>query len=321
MKKTHNLFLLLFFIPLFSFSQGKINQIKNKERQGKWIIYADSTHKVSETGRYKKGDRKGVWKYYNENQNISRIEKYRGTKIKFSYCYPNGEVKKKGKAKYVTEGKMLHFYYYGTWYTYDSLGVLTKKQVYDYGAKISETSYIINKDKHINDTLVIVLNDINDAIYKYVDTVRIAIANFGKDSPQYQYAFSLNNTHSSKLLIKLDSIINAVGYPGKSLVGYDYAIAFSIISSASLSYKDKYYDIIIHAANKGELEWKDVAFFVDKVKVAKKEKQVYGTRFKLDEQSMKTYYYPIEDIGNVNERRMKVGLQEIDVSKLEFINY
>ena len=303
------------------FSQSKINRIKHNERQGKWIVYHDSTKIIDETGRYKNGNQKGTWMYYDETGKITKKEIYRGRKIKLFYYYPTGKIQKKGKAKYTQTEKIVHFYYYGTWYTYDTSGVLTKKQVYDYGAKILETSYVLNKDKHINDTLVIFLNEINNSIYKYQDSIRIASATYGKNSKQYQRACALHNLHSSKLLSELDSLINIYGYPGKTLVGYDYAIAFSIISSASIDYKEKYYDLIIDAANKGELEWKDVAFFVDKVKVGKNEKQIYGTRFKFDEQSKKLYYYPIEDIEHLNERRIKVGLEEMDVNKLEFINY
>lgn len=318
-----NKFILIFILSIISsalFSQGRINRMRHKERQGKWIIYGENK-KIEQTGRYRNGDPKGVWKFYDANGILAKREIYRNQKIKFTFFYSNGEIKKKGKAKMMGEGESLHFYYYGTWLSYDSTGTLTKKQVYEYGAKILETSYLTYKDKHVNDTLVIALNNINNTIYKYIDSMKIAATAFGKNSMQYQKAYSLNNMYSSKLLGELDSIIAKYGYPGKTLVDYDYAIAFSIISTANNEYREKYYDLIIDAANKGELEWKDVAFFVDKVKTAKQESQVYGTRFKLDEESKKTYYYPIEDIEHLNERRTKVGLAEIDLSKMEFINY
>ena len=44
------------------------------------------------------------------------------------------------------------------------------------------------------------------------------------------------------------------------------------------------------AADKGELDWMDVAFFVDKVMVAKKEKQVYGTQSKITKNHEKIRY-------------------------------
>ena len=271
-----NKFILFYFLIILSFpifSQGNINRMRNKERQGKWIIYRDSTKQIDQTGRYRNGNPKGVWKFYDVNEKLIRKEIYRNKKIKFTFYYPNGIIKKKGQAKMIEEGKYLHFYYYGTWLSYDSTGNLVKKQMYEYGSKVLETSYLVNKTKHVNDTLDIALNEINNHIYKYQDSMKIAADLFGKTSMQYQRALALNNIHSAKLLQQLDSLINICGYPGKTLVDYDYAIAFSIISSASLSYKEKYYDLIIDAANTAELEWKDVAFFVDKVKVGKKENQ------------------------------------------------
>ncbi len=53
------------------------------------------------------------------------------------------------------------------------------------------------------------------------------------------------------------------------------------------------------AADKGELDWMDVAFFVDKVMVAKKEKQVYGTQSKITK-NHEIIYYPILDKQQVN---------------------
>ena len=127
--------------------------------------------------------------------------------------------------------------------------------------------------------------------------------------------------HTSKLLDEISNIILKYGYPGKTLAGKDYAIVFSIISLSNKTYKEKHYDVIIDAANKGELDWIDVAFFVDKVKVAKKEKQVYGTQYKIDETLKKIFHYPIEDPDKLNERRKQVGLDEMDITELEFVNY
>ena len=168
---------------------------------------------------------------------------------------------------------------------------------------------------------MIFLKDINQNIYKYHDSVRLAESTFGKNSQQYQRAVSLNALHTSTLLEYLNMIIAKYGYPGKTLVGKDYAIAFFIISSANIEYKERYYNLIIEAANKGELDWTDVAFFVDKVKVAKKEKQVYGTQYEIDKKLLKFLFYPIEEPSKLNERRKKVGLEEMNVTEMEFVEY
>jgi len=313
------LLLFLFILPLLSYSQ-KINRFKKKERHGKWIIYSDSTKtQIDNTGRYRKGIPKGTWKYYDKNGALNKKEKYRWSKIYTTFYHPNGKIKKQGNAKIVQEEKILHFFYYGDWLVYDSTGALVKKQVYEKGTKISEIDY--NSKPGINDSLVAVLKKMNVEIYKYHDSVRLAETNFGKNSSQFQRAKSLNALYTSKILDELNNLISKFGYPGKTLVGNEYAIAFSIISSANLEYKEKHYNLIIAAADKGELDWSDVAFFVDKIKVAKKEKQVYGTQFKIDEAQRKFLYYPIEDPAKLNERRKKVGLHEMNVAELSFIEY
>ncbi len=315
------LFLILFFISLCCFSQ-KINRFKNKERQGKWIIYSDSaqTH-IDNVGRYRKGTPKGIWKYYDENGKLIKKEKYRFKKIYTTFYHPNGKVRKQGKAKIVQEEKLLHFYFYGDWFVYDSLGTLISKEVYKSGIKISEVNYKTVSEKNINDSLDIALKEIDGQLRIYFDTIQIAEKTFGKNSIQYQRAALLNSLHTSKLLNDLDGLILRYGYPGKTLVGKDYTIAFSIISSANTAYKEKHLNLIIDATNKGELDWTDVAYFVDKIKVAKKEKQVYCTQYKYDEKQNKLFFYPVEEIKNLNLRRKKAGLDEIDISTLDFIDY
>lgn len=314
-------FLLLFISPLLSYSQ-KTNRFKNKERHGRWIIYADSTKKqIDNFGRYRKGVPKGTWKYFNDKGILLKQEKYRFKKIYTTFYHPNGKIQKQGKAKIVQEEKTLHFFYYGDWLSYDTAGALIKKQTYDRGTKISEVDYKTAAEKSINDSLVLVLKNINQEIYKYHDSVNLAEKTFGKSSFQYQRAVSLNALHTSKLLDQISNIISKYGYPGKTLVGRDYTIVFSIISLSNLAYKEKYHDIIVEAANKGELDWTDVAFFVDKVKVAKNEKQIYGTQFKIINQNNKLLFYPIEEPDKLNERRKKVGLDEMDLSEISYVEY
>ncbi len=171
---------LLFILPFLSYSQ-KINRFKNKERHGKWIIFTDSTQKqIDNIGRYRKGIQKGTWKYYNEKGILVKQDKYRFRKISTSYYHPNGKIQKQGKAKIVQEEKTLHFFYYGDWLVYDTAGSLIKKQVYKRGIKISEVDYKISAEKNINDSLVLVLRNINQTIYKYHDSVNLAEKVHGK---------------------------------------------------------------------------------------------------------------------------------------------
>ncbi len=101
----------------------------------------------------------------------------------------------------------------------------------------------------------------------------------------------------------IDKIILKFGYPGRSLTGQEYSVVFSMISNGTFPIKVKYYDLTIAAADTGELGWLDMAFYVDKIKVGKKEKQVYGTQYQFDEKLVQLRYYPIENREELNERR------------------
>lgn len=313
---TGRLFLFLFLLlSQFSFSQKNINRYRHKERQGLWIVYQDSTNtRIDNIGRYRRGLPKGTWKYYDANGKLIKKEKHLFRKIFIRQYHPNGKLQKKGQAKVVLTQNLIHYFYYGDWYVYDTSGTLIKKQFYKEGNKVSEISYQLNTEKKINDSLAATLRQLNTEIYKYSDSILNAERTSGKDSKLYQRYVSLSNLNAFKVLDELDKIIAKYGYPGKSLVGEDYAIAFSIISIAGIKYKEKYYDLIIEAANNKELDWTDVAFFVDKVKVAKKEKQVYGTQYKIEERTV--VYYPIEDKVNLNVRRKKAGLEEMELTSI-----
>jgi hypothetical protein len=293
-----------------------INRYKNKQRHGKWIIYySDSTKQIDNSGRYRKGVPKGVWHYYDANGQMIRKEKFRFNKIYTTHYHSNGKIKKQGKARITITDTLSHFFYYGYWNVYDSTGVLIKKQLYKDGIKISETN-IGKSASSTNDSLIEVVRALNKRFYMYSDSLQQAERISGKNSPAYTRYVSLNNLNALKIFSDIDAIIAKFGYPGKTLVGEEYAIVFSIISAGNLTIKEKYYDLIINAANSNELEWKDVAFFVDKVKVAKKQPQVYGTQLKMDLTNYSSSYYPIEDKTNVNERRKKIGLEELDLSKV-----
>ncbi|MCE3279773.1 MAG: hypothetical protein K0S44_1964 [Bacteroidetes bacterium] len=308
--------LITLLFPYFSFSQ-KINKLKHNERHGIWIIYQDSTHKVIDNiGKYRKGIPKGTWRYYDELGRLTKKEKHFFRKTYIKFYHSNGNLKKKGKAKTIVDDRLIHYYYYGNWNVCDTMGLLVKKQFYKEGYKISESG-VRNNDKTIqNDSLTKTMQEINTAFFKYSDSITITQQKFGIRSEEYERIVSLSNLNALKILEDLDKIIVQYGYPGKTLVGEEYAIAFSIISSSNIKFKEKYHDLIVNAADKKELEWDDVVFFVDKVKVAKKEKQLYGTQYRYDEKLNQIFYYPIEKKEELNQRRKEKGLKEIDPSSL-----
>lgn len=67
-----------------------------------------------------------------------------------------------------------------------------------------------------------------------------------------------------------------------------------------------------------EFDLSDKAYFVDRLKVLKNEKQIYGTQFNKDENGHISFF-PIENVGNVDERRLQMGLCTL-VEYINFIN-
>lgn len=309
------IFILFMFLPFVVFSQKHINRYKHGERQGKWIVYSDSTKKqIDNCGRYRKGIPKATWKYYNAKGQLIKKEKIVFRKIRTIEYYPNGIVSKKGNAKMIVTDSLMHFFYYGDWLLYDSLGELSKIWTYKEGIKIGEKNLKTSSEAKVNDSLVAFILNLNKRLQTYNDSLLLAENKYGKNSSEYNRYQSLSNLNALKVLDEIDVIIKKYGYPGKSLMGKEYALVFSIISTTSLPYKEKYLNEITNAADKGELDWSDVAYFVDKVKVGKKEKQVYGTQFIIEDYKM--LYYPIVDLMHLNERRNKVGLENLDLSQL-----
>lgn len=314
MNKLACILLIVLSIPLFG--QTK-NRLKHGLRSGRWIVYHDSSStQIDNTGRYRKGIPKGRWYYYDASGHLSKTEKYRFNTIYTSSYFPNGNKNRVGRAKIKFSDTLMHFYYQGKWKQYNEQGELIAIQYYQNGERISEQQFKSKNDSTINDSLVDVLRTLNNRLLLYSDSLRWAEQTAGPDSKFYGRYQSLSNLNGEFVLAKLDTLFARYGYPGKRLTGKEYGLAFSIVSIANLDYKKKHLAMIEAAADAGELDWSDVAFFVDKIAVGSKQLQEYGTQYVLDEKNFQLNYYPIRDKRHLNERRKKVGLDEVDLSKI-----
>ncbi|MDJ1492031.1 energy transducer TonB [Cytophagaceae bacterium DM2B3-1] len=113
-------------------------------------------------------------------------------------------------------------------------------------------------------------------------------------------------------MAKIDKIIAEYGYPGKSLVGEKYqSVALMVIQHNDPAAREKYLPLLIEAAGKGEVNASSVAIVIDRAKIDKGEKQIYGSQLNETKQGVKLM--PIEDEPNVNVRRAKVGLPPLEV--------
>jgi len=303
-------FLCLFFYFNPSFAQ-RLNRLnKHGERTGKWIVYIDDAKKIkSFEGKFRNGITRGKCYFYTNDGVLDRREINRFKKMKTTFYYPNGKIKLKGNARIENLPDKVHYYFYGKWQSFNDSGVLVKNQYYEKG-KLIKTEYL-DKTIKTNDSLIEVLNVIDKEFALHNSTLTDSI-NANLKNPHKKQLFEKQLYYLDSLSFnKITHIVNVFGYPSRAIAGESNNIPFYILSFAPYTIKEKYLNQLILAADRDDISWKSLAYFIDKLKVAKGEKQVYGTQGNYD----KDYHfilYPCIDPENLGVRRANVGLEKIE---------
>ena len=132
---------------------------------------------------------------------------------------------------------------------------------------------------------------------------------YGWQSPQMDSLWKIQSYSDSVNTQRIEEIIAEYGYPGKSLVGNAQAsTAFLVIQHADLAIQEKYLPLISKAADNGEVRWSSVALLVDRVRMRKGEKQIYGSQLNTDQATGKPFFAPIENPHKIDSIRATVGL-------------
>jgi ribosomal protein L31 len=137
MKSKTTIKLLLISL-IFIFSGCKINQTKNKEREGKWI-YTDNINEVryQSKGKYKKGVEIKTWRHFANNRLVKK-EKYKKGICHVTSYHPNGKIASIGQTKMIETKEDVHWFYFGDWKFFDKNGKATFLKKYENGELISE---------------------------------------------------------------------------------------------------------------------------------------------------------------------------------------
>lgn len=290
----------------------KLNQIKNQQQHGLWIIYTDSTKtKILTKGKFKNGIQVGKWIYNSPNGIKERTEIYRGKRIKIKHFHANGKTAVKGKARIVVEQKKLHFYYTGPWYYYLENGALEKTAWFENGIRVKEV-YKIKTGSQAYDSLNAELVQLDKDFIKYRDTLRKTADGKGIDSPEYLSLRKLALKNDSLIYVRIEKIVKRFGYPEKVYTGEKNNVIFFIIGFAPYSIKEKYLEVFRSAAERNEISLRDFAYFEDKYWLAKSAYQIYGTQYKYDK-NYKEIFYPVKDLSSMNDRRVKMGLEVVNL--------
>ena len=116
-----------------------------------------------------------------------------------------------------------------------------------------------------------------------------------------------------KTRTRLREIIRRYGWPGIRVVGFDGASAAWLIvqhADADVDFQKQCLRLMQTAARNGQAPRENLAFLIDRVRIAEGKPQIYGTQFRY--QDGKTVLAPVEDEANLDHRRRRMGLASID---------
>jgi hypothetical protein len=112
---------------------------------------------------------------------------------------------------------------------------------------------------------------------------------------------------------RLKEIIAEHGWPGRSLVGEDGAVAAWFIAQHAIGdppFQRRALELLREALARGEVSPAAPAFLEDRICFMEGRPQVYGTQFESDEAGLPRPYR-IADPEHVDERRRAVGLNSL----------
>jgi len=134
---------------------------------------------------------------------------------------------------------------------------------------------------------------------------------YGFNSPQTKSIWEEVRRADSINLPKIERILQQYGYPGKHLVGEKQNVTtWLVIQHAPLAVQEKYLPLIQKAADQGELGKSNLALLIDRIRIYRGQKQLYGSQVTLGADG-KNSFDPIEDEVNVDKRRAEVGLSPL----------
>ena len=117
---------------------------------------------------------------------------------------------------------------------------------------------------------------------------------------------------TKKHAARLDEIVAAHGWPGKTLLGAGQeSAAWTIAQHGGHELLERMLPLMYDAVVKRELDESLYATSLDRVLVRRGMKQMYGTQFDVDAATGKCQPLPIENPEQVEERRKRAGMSSL----------
>jgi hypothetical protein len=144
-----------------------------------------------------------------------------------------------------------------------------------------------------------------------MDSVR---KQFGRDSKEEIAFTKRRNQQDSINLAEVDVLLKRCnGYPSQKVVGSLYIkVPFMVIQHDPSSNQEFYLPVLKTAVESGDLKMKTLALLIDRIKVSKGEKQLYGTQLFYNKKTNKYDISLTENLDKLNDLRKSIGLGTIE---------
>ena len=140
----------------------------------------------------------------------------------------------------------------------------------------------------------------------------------GYDSPEMRRHWASIHVVDSINLAKTERILAQYGYPRRSQVGPKAAnTPWLIIQHSPLPVQEKYLPLVEEAARRSDIPKSSLALLIDRIRVYKGQKQLYGSQVSIGATGQKAFD-PIEDEANVNKRRAEMDMGTIEEYAKQF---
>lgn len=127
--------------------------------------------------------------------------------------------------------------------------------------------------------------------------------------PAYRAELDKLSRTSNEIAAELKKLMGKHGWPGYRKVGRDATAAACMLvqnMDKQVSFQKYFLDGMKKAVEEGEADRSELAFMTDRVLVAEKKKQRYGTMISVNGNKIEPL--PIEDPKNLDNRRAEMGL-------------
>jgi hypothetical protein len=161
------------------------------------------------------------------------------------------------------------------------------------------------------------LNMLFDSTQNHRRQVKPTMDKFGQNSAEHKAILADIARHDSLDRVEILKLLDEKGWLGSKDVGIKgTTMIFMVLQMSKLEVQEKYFPIVDKAAKEGKIKKANWATLKDQILVAKGQKQLYGTQFKVDKEAKTRTIYPVEDIDNMNKRREEVGLQTVSAEAI-----